>query len=285
MANPIVQRLIAAGASPARAKQFALQFEKSVQTKSPDANLKPKDYDDAFNLALEEQSKELFPNAFRPPKSTDPSFLDYAEFVLTPEALETIKKRAYAKTAPNFNTNLGKGEATIAGRIALNIKNGYSPQEVSEFLQQEKLDYDEAQQKEYDSLFFDVSKPLEMDKNAIKFVDNLYTDYTKAQEAVISDTESLLNDNRDYKFGIPDKKLKYGYSTNLKKGTIGVDTIPKVKEYFAEANASFRNDPNRAGASQAGGIAIDAIVKRAEAKGLTPNKDEQQRRFDIKYNR
>ena len=95
----------------------------------------------------------------------------------------------------------------------------------------------------------------------------------------------MLNDNRDYKFGIPDKKLKYGYSTNLKKGTIGVDTIPKVKEYFAEANASFRNDPNRAGASQAGGIAIDAIVKRAEAKGLTPNKDEQQRRFDIKYNR
>jgi hypothetical protein len=281
MANEIAKRLMAAGASPQRAQQFALQFQKSVQAKSPGANLKPKDYNDAFDLALAEQSKELFPNAFRPPKSTDASFMDYAEFVLTPSALETIKTRSFQKNAPNFNTNLGKGTETIVGRIAENIKLGGSPAQILEAINTEKLNYDEDEVKEYDSLFFDVSKPLDVDKNVIKFVENLYNDYNKAQNAVITETESLLNDNRDYKYGIPDKKLTYGYSTNLKKGTIGVDTRPGVKEYFASENEKAKTQ--YPGASQAGGIAIDEVVKKL--KGFTPNKDEQQRRFDIKYNR
>ena len=283
MANEIAKRLMAAGASPQRAQQFALQFQKSVQAKSPGANLKPRDYNDAFDLALAEQSKELFPNTFRPPKSTDPNFLDYAEFVLTPSALETIKTRSFQKNAPNFNTNLGKGTETIVGRIAENIKLGGSPAQILEAINTEKLNYDEDELLEYQNLFMDVSKPLDTDKNVIKYVENLYNDYNKAQNAVITETESLLNDNRDYKYGIPDKKLTYGYSTNLKKGTIGVDTIPGVKDFFAKTNATFKE--KYPGASQAGGVAIDGIVKKVSGMGITPNKDEQQRRFDIKYNR
>ena len=289
MANQIVKRLVAAGASPQRAQQFAVQFQKAQQAKSPSANLKPKDYDDAFDLALEEQSKELFPNVFRPPNSTDPSFLDYAEFVLTPSALETIKKRSFQKNAPNFYTNVSKGTESIAGRIALNIQNGYAPEEIRDFLNAEVELYakevDPLKKKaftdEYDNLFFDVSKPLDKEKNVIKYVDNLYNDYNKAQNAVITETESLLNDNRDYKYGIPDKKLTYGYSTNLKKGVVGVDTRPGVKEYFASENEKAKTQ--YPGASQAGGIAIDEVVKKL--KDFTPNKDEQQRRFDIKFKR
>ena len=60
-----------------------------------------------------------------------------------------------------------------------------------------------------------------------------------------------------------------------------MDTRPGVKEYFAEANEKAKTQ--YPGASQAGGIAIDEVVKKL--KDFTPNKDEQQRRFDIKFKR
>ena len=77
MANQIVRRLIAAGASPQKANQFAMQFQKTL----PGSNLKPKDVDDAFDLQLDAASRSMFPDAFRPPTYLDEGFEDYFNFV------------------------------------------------------------------------------------------------------------------------------------------------------------------------------------------------------------
>jgi hypothetical protein len=266
MANQIVRRLIAAGASPQKANQFAMQFQKTL----PGANLKPTDVDDAFDLQLDAASRAMFPDAFRPPTYLDEGFEDYFNFVY-PGKSETLKVRAFDTTAPGYSLAKKNGtqlEQWIIKNIDLGASLGY--------LQDTLLDPNF--EKNFPG-FLGQLKPEE----GIKLASTYLTEYNNANENFLKTTETFLNKDQNYKYGLPDPKLTYGYSTNLKKGTIGVDTIPGVKDYFTKANASFRDDPNRAGASQAGGIAIDAIVKKVAGKGLTPNKDEQQRRFNLKY--
>ena len=75
MANPIVQRLIAAGASPQKAQAFATQFTQKIQTAKPTA--KTTDIQDAFDEELRSLSEAAYPNAFRPPAVDDPRIDDY----------------------------------------------------------------------------------------------------------------------------------------------------------------------------------------------------------------
>jgi len=266
MANQIVRRLIAAGASPQKANQFAMQFQKTL----PGSNLKPTDVDDAFDLQLDAASRAMFPGAFRPPTSLDEGFIDYFNFVY-PGKSEALKVKAFDTTAPNYSLAKRNGsqlEKYIVDAIDKNVSLGT--------FQDVLLDPN------FEKLNPGILGKLGNDE-AVQLASKYLTEYNNANENFLKTTETFLNKDQNYKYGLPDPKLTYGYSTNLKKGTIGVDTIPGVKDYFTKANASFRDDPNRAGASQAGGIAIDAIVKKVAGKGLTPNKDEQQRRFNLKY--
>ena len=264
MANQIVKRLMAAGASPQRAQQFALQFQKSVQAKSPGANLKPTDYNDAFDLALDAQSRELFPGAFRPPALDDPQIDDYIEF-LSPGKSKTLKDRAYKFSAPTF---LAAKTSTvpIEQMFTEAIERGQSLGTLQTILTSDAG--------------LDVLGTLPLE-DAQALAKKLFAEYGAAQEKLVLEREKFLNTDQNYKYGLPDPKLKYGYSTNFKKGTVGVDTIPGVKDFFAKTNATFKE--KYPGASQAGGVAIDGIVKKVSGMGITPNKDEQQRRFDLKY--
>jgi len=272
MANQIVRRLIAAGASPQKANQFAMQFQKTL----PGSNLKPTDVDDAFDLQLDAASRAMFPNVFRPPTADDPQIDGYIEFI-APGQVAKITERAYKFSAPTLfaaQKSTIPYEKTLVGLV----KSGVSLAKIQELIAVDLAANDP------DLLAYPVlGLTDDVGSAASKSAEKLFSEYGAVQEKLITERESFLNKDQNYKYGLPDPKLTYGYSTNFKKGTIGVDTIPGVKDYFTKANASFRDDPNRAGASQAGGIAIDAIVKKVAGKGLTPNKDEQQRRFNLKY--
>jgi hypothetical protein len=276
MANQIERRLMAAGASPQRAKQFAVQFQKAQQAKSPSRNLKPKDISDAFAAELEAASRQQFPEAFRPPTSIDPGFLDYAEFVLTPQRFEQLKNRSYLDYAPNFKASLDIGTNTVKGRLAQNIANGYTPDEAIEFARQE-LALDPTALDD----FMDATNPLNTEKNAKKFLDDIYKEKNAFELGIAKDTENTLKLDKEYKAGIPAKGLKYGAGTNLKKGIVDIATRPGVKDFYKKADETFKQ--KFPGASQAGGIAVETVLKKANQQGLNPRDDEFQRRYDIKF--
>ena len=269
MANKIVQRLLAAGASPQRAQQFALQFQKSVQAKSPSANLKPTDYNDAFDLALDAQSRELFPGVFRPPALDDPKIDDYIEF-LSPGKSKVLNDRAYKFSAPTFlaaktsTVPIEKlfAEAIAAGQTAAGLKSMLLTPEGAQSL---------------------GSFPL-ADANTL--ADKLFSEYGAAQEKLVLEREKFLNTNQNYKYGLPDPKLQYGTTTDFKKGIVGIDTIPGVKPFVENEMTKFSaaRQANPTGITPSSYMnPIENVLSMVKNKGLTPNKDEQQRRFDLKY--
>jgi len=276
MANQIVKRLMAAGASPQRAQQFAAQFQKSQQAKSPGINLKPKDITDAFDDELAAESQRRYPEAFRPPSPLDQGFLDYAEFVLTPQRFQELKNRSYTDYAPNYKSALDTGTNTVKGRLAQNIANGYTPDEAIEFARQE-LELDPTALDD----FMDVTNPLNTEKNAKKFLDDIFKEKNAFELGVKKDTETVLKTDKEYKAGIPAKGLKYGAGTNLKQGIVDIATRPGVKDFYKKANETFKQ--KYPGASQAGGIAVETVLKQANQKGLNPRDDEFQRRANIKF--
>ena len=94
MKTNITQRLIAAGASPERARAFETQFTAA----RPGA--KKKDIQDAFDKELAAASAALFPTTFKPPKASDADFDAYASLVLGQPAIDLAVKRA----APNYTS-------------------------------------------------------------------------------------------------------------------------------------------------------------------------------------
>ena len=95
--SEITRRLVAAGASPARARAFAEQFAKSKP------GVKTQDLEDAFDEQLAELSKAAFPNVFRPPTLDDPRINDYVAFVYGPNKFAEIESQVSAKNAPLYN--------------------------------------------------------------------------------------------------------------------------------------------------------------------------------------
>jgi hypothetical protein len=271
MDNKIVKRLMAAGASPQRARAFATQFQKSVQAKSPGANLKPRDYDDAFDDQLDAASRQMFPNVFRPPAVDDPQIDDYIEF-LYPGQGQKIKERAYKFSAPTF---LAAKTSTvpIEQMFTEAIEKGQSLGTLQTILASDAG--------------LDVLGTLPLE-DAQALAKKLFAEYGAAQEKLVTEREAFLKKDQNYKYGIPDPKLKYGATTNLKKGVVGIDTIPSVKPFVEKEMTKF----STARQANPTGIApssymnpLENVLDMVNKKGLTPNKDEQQRRFNIKYNR
>jgi hypothetical protein len=270
MANQIVKRLMAAGASPQRAQQFAAQFQKSVQAKSPGANLKPRDYDDAFDEQLDAASRQMFPGVFRPPALDDPQIDDYIEF-LYPGQSQKIKDRAYKFSAPTF---LAAKTSTvpIEKMFTEAIERGQSLGTLQTILASDA------------GLEVLGTLPLE---DAQSLAKKLFAEYGAAQEKLVTEREAFLKKDQNYKYGLPDPKLKYGTTTNFKQGVVGVDTIPGVKPFVEKEMTKFSTARQANPAIAPAGYMNPAanVLDMVNKKGLTPNKDEQQRRFNIKYNR
>jgi len=216
MANPIVQRLIAAGASPARANAFAAQFAKSQPS------LKTQDLEDAFDEQLGALSQTYFPNVFRPPTVDDPRFDDYVKFIYGPDALQKIETRVFAKNAPTFNKAKSStvpiekmfADAILAGQSLGGLEAALTTPAGQAALGTYLLD------------------------DAKKLAKTLFDDYNSAMTKVADAKVDFIKADKYYKAGLPDPKLKYGKTEDLSKGIISFKTHPQVEKYLAGPEAS-----------------------------------------------
>ena len=222
MANPIVQRLIAAGASPARANAFAAQFAKSQPS------VKTADLEDAFDDQLAELSKVWFPNAFRPPAVDDPRINDYVDFVYGPGTFQKIETQVFAKNAPAFNKALQSG-VVIEKNFADAIKAGQSLGSLEAILQT-PAGQAALVTKDADGTVTGAY-PLEDAKALAK---TLFDDYNSASTKIAEEKAKFLNADKTYAAGLPSNKLKYGRTEDLKNGIVSWKTSNKVEKVLAK---------------------------------------------------
>jgi len=285
--NPLKKRLIAAGASPEKASAFVSQF--AAQQK---AGGRPAvDLEDAFNEQLAALSQQFFPNVFRPPTIDDPRFDDYAEFVLGPQARATIAQ-AQTKAAPNitsiYNSLVSGGfykedgtfDQTKFDQLSLPqyiVKRLYVDNDISSLALGSEIKQNKGvpalATTEYTTAF---AEPTDFNN----LINTITTEADKIETESTAARQNLLSKDKIWSAGIPSKNLKYGYKTDLKKGMIDYRTIPGVPEYFVAENQIARE--RFPSSSAAAGIAVQRIEKLIGEKGLSPFKDEVDRRLYLK---
>ena len=303
MANQIVQRLIAAGASPQRAQAFAQQFAASRP------GVKPQKLEDAFDEELGAIAASIWPKTYRPPSIDDPEIDDYIIGAYGEDKLNNISEKAWSTAAPTFKKSIA-GLSQGQDKTGLNIDQyiayelyygGKTAGQIQNELQTEE------------GLAF-TGNLLPSDVNAR--VNKLSTELNNVAVKENSLKKSFLTNDKYYKAGLPTPKLKYGKSTNLKLGEIGIDTLPGVPKFIEEqAPLEFarvesqrpavqENVPFLSGAIQAGipgagaSSYMDPKFKNTEdmsketitnkllgtvnKKGQTPFFDEVKRRESVK---
>jgi hypothetical protein len=218
MANQIVRRLIAAGASPQRASQFATQFQQSLP------GTKPREIQDAFDAEIAALSKAFFPNTFRPPSMENPQFLDYAIGVFGEDAIRTVIKDNFAKYAPTF-TKAQTGGA-YEQKLATLITEDKSLAQLNKQFQ--------------DDLLAGEDTGFASSADGQKYIAKLFGEYSKANNLSLSGVNTFLNKDKFYKAGLPDPKLKYGKEEDLSAGVISWKTHPQVDAYLKKPEVASK---------------------------------------------
>ena len=214
MANQIVRRLIAAGASPQKASQFATQFAAT----SPGS--KPKALEDAFDAELGALSRAFYPNTFQPPSMQSPQFIDYAIGVFGVDTISKVINDNFAKYAPTFTKAQTGG--TYEQKLTELIKEGKSLAQLNKQFQDDlnaQLDGKE------DTGFVSSA-------DGEKYIAKLFGEYNKANNLSLSGVNTFLNKDKFYKAGLPDPKFKYGQEEDLSAGVISWKTHPQVEKYL-----------------------------------------------------
>ena len=284
MANKLVQRLIAAGASPARANAFATQFSASQP------NVNTADLEDAFDDQLAELSKAYFPNAFRPPAIDDPRIDDYVSFVYGPTKFKDLETKVFLTKAPEFSKS--KIATNYAKTITGYIEAGATPAEIDTLIAAD------AAANELTKDNFTVIDPLKTVKQAASdYASKLFNEYSTAKSSIDKAKADFLSLDKTYASGLPSPKLKYGFTENLAKGEVSWKTSPKaekvIKDEANKVQSTLKNQYGDKGpqSSAAGGIAsLDdpAFNQRlykdfmTQKKMPTPLKDEIARREYLK---
>ena len=267
MANQITQRLIAAGASPQRAQAFAQQFMKTRP------GVTPKKLEDAFDEELGALSRSIYPETFRVPTLDDPQIDDYILAIFGQQRLNT----AISNVAPNYflaeqswSKQNDPEQFTFSEFVINEIKNGTPLSEAKALARTAGIKFG-----------------LKSD-TAEKEVESLYTEATKLPDA----RKNIIGNDKYYKAGLPDPKLKYGTRTDYQLGTIDARTIPNATKYIEDTQKKemdkLQKTYGAAGpqSSAAGGIAaIDTILEkelRQLPSGRTPFFDEVKRRENLK---
>jgi len=206
MANQIVQRLIAAGASPQKAQAFATQFAKSRP------GLKPQKLEDAFDAELGAITASLYPNTFRPQDLDDVQTIDYFKGIYGQPKYDQLIKT----TAPTYSAALNSANQYIKD-IALAAQQGISLDSVIASIRTDALT-DE-------TLFGGLNE-----EDAITQTNKIYTDFAKTTTAA----KNFLSKDKYYKANLPDPKLTYGKTANLAAGVIDFRTHPSVEKYITQ---------------------------------------------------
>jgi hypothetical protein len=233
MANKIVQRLVAAGASPQKAQAFAQQFTKQVQTAQPSIT-KPKDIQDAFDAEIAAFAAAQYPGTFKPPTIDDPRINDYIKGAYGQQALDSITTKSFQFKAPDLykilvsNPNLETTPDNQLGLDALIVKKVY------------------IEQQPIGQLKNDLASGIYKDTTGKKTITGalLPSEYSglvdkyAGQDAAQLEEETKLKTNfltsdKYYKVGLPTPNVKYGKTEDLAAGIIDYKTHPSVAKYIA----------------------------------------------------
>ena len=218
----IAQRLVAAGASPERARAFEQQFTQRVQGIQPGLG-KPKDIQDAFDAEIAAFAAAKFPNTFRPPTIDDPRIDAYINFIYGPNKTQELENKAFATKAPNYNRILNTlpadpNQYNLDQYIVAKVANGVPyAQIVQDVLNAPK------------DLLLGVTEGKLGD-----IVSKYSGEYNDAINAIPTVKQNLLDTNKYYKAGLPDPKFQYGLKEDLSKGIIDFKTHPSVPRILQE---------------------------------------------------
>lgn len=297
--NKIVQRLIAAGATPERAQQFAQDFAKKQAEKTtsvsrrngnvrkpvpgtPKPPRRPQDIEDAFDAQIAALSAAYYPMTFKPPKPGAPNYDDYVKFVMGEVRQNQIIDRTYVDEAPNYT-------AAIAS-----IPQGTPYENLT--TPEQKIVYRIAEGKPFSEIYGELSADITLlnvlDPGQIGgMINKFIAEKQTAETQIKNQFDAFLESDPYYKVALPDPRLKYGEKENLAAGVIDVRThptffeysltgVPKVKapkEQYTPYGPSLEVIRESVSTQTPGGW-----VKQLEADQQTPFKDEVYRREFLK---
>lgn len=286
--NRVRQRLIAAGASPDKATQFIQQL--AQRTQSSEADL-----EDIFDAELGAFAKQKFPSLFRPPTPDDPEFDDYLEFVKGPSARQRVTQ-TISKATPNilgiYQTMLNKGYLEADGATVKQesldvlslpeyiVKRLYLDRDITPL--QLKNEFKTATNVPAQALV-DYQKAYADPADFNSVIDTIDKETTAGEKAAQEVRQGFYDADKVWKSGVPDSKLKFGSTTNLKQGIVSYRTVPGVEQYFSEANRVARE--RFPGSSAAAGIAVPGVEKKVLDSKLTPFVLEGKTRQSLKGQR
>ena len=283
MATQISRRLMAAGASPERARAFEQQFTKKLQSAQPTIT-KPQDIQDAFDAEIAAFAAAAYPNTFKPPAIDDPRIDAYITGIYGTGKLKELENKAYSTEAPNY----------------IRIKNTL-PKDPNAYNLDQYIIAAIGNQQPYAQIVNDIIEkaPIELmgslsQGQVADTVNKYYNEYNKAIETIPVNKQKLLESNKYYKVGLPDPTFKYGTKENLSQGVIDFRTHPSVTRILEEKKTKnvkdLQSTYGAAGpqSSAAAGIAVPSpqeeigIFNELSATKATPFVDEVKRREYLK---
>lgn len=302
----IAQRLVAAGASPERARAFEQQFTKKVQTAQPGLG-KPKDIQDAFDAEIAAFAAAAYPNVFRPPTINDPRIAAYIQGAYGPEVLKGINDKAWQAKAPdvaNVIKRVGGVDLSTANDAQLaalgldafvvgKVLQGVPVGEIKNTLASGAIKVADPKNPKVSKTITGALLPSEYGA----LVDKYSGQYGAAIEENSNQVQNFLESDKYYKVGLPTPKIKYGRTEDLAQGVIPWTTHPSVdrilKTQGVRAKQLAQTAPAGYIGASGGGEAFNKM--RTEAanfednlfneflqSGATPFGDEVKRREKLK---
>ena len=235
--NPVVQRLIAAGASPARAQQFVQQYTQSVAGRTAPAGTKPKSIEDWFDLDLAAAVESQYPTAYSwLPNINDPqSVKDYITGAYGPNQVKLLEDKAVRLNAPNFTRIHSTVPVTADGKfdfskgnvdqwIVFELVTGESAGTIKSALSDPTSEIKKA------ATLYPDNKGIKIGDAAslATTVDSYSGEKTKADKSKETYLNSFIQGDKYFKSKIPNPKFTYGDKTDLANGIIDFRTHPTV---------------------------------------------------------
>jgi hypothetical protein len=295
MPNPAINQLIAAGASPKRARAFTDMVANKAQPMSmPEVATpqimgvgmpqiqslgapqvagaqpqigKPKGpgewYSDDYAAASQSWASSNGLAGYNPPEFGTPEFQQYFDYTKGPGAYKKIETNLYAKYAPTYKAAL-TSTSPLDKAIIPYLPKGIAPQQIVDGLMKNPAAYG-----------------LTTRDQAESYVNKLFNEYTGVADKVDSYIGTI---DKNYRYKLPDPKFKYGTTTNFKSGTVDVLNNywanTKYKTFEQQLKGSGKYTPTQI--AQALSNAKTQLVTAVAKSGVTPFKDEQARRDALK---
>jgi hypothetical protein len=247
MPNPAINQLIAAGASPKRAKAFTEMVANKAQPMSmpevatpqimgagmpqiqglgapqvagaqPMSGLKPKGpgewYSDDYASASQSWASGKGLPGYQPPEYGTPEFTQYYEYVKGPGTYSKFENNLLTQYAPTFSKAI-KSSSIFDQSVAAAIKQGKSLTEVFELITTKP-----------------IKTPLTIEQQNAAAT-KLFNEYS---DATAKGAEFLGKSDPNYRYKLPDPKFKYGATTNFKSGTVDI-----LNNYWANTKYNHMN--------------------------------------------